>query len=138
MLATTTVLTSMISCSNVQRFTLLDRSQLDQSKGACTTFFRGTVTHRSGRQNLTLSENFQWGVPLNPENGWKEDITLEIEEIIKGDIDRDSITLKNVGPVSLSSSSANPWPVLRAKDYYIGWRARSGEHYTNLILIPAE
>ncbi len=134
--ACATIALALTNCTSVQQFTLRDTSQMEESRARSSVFVRGTVTHQMGRQNLTLRENLQWGAPAYPEEGWKQDMTIRIDEVLKGKVNQDSISLRDLGPISMFPDSGDPWPYLDAKEYYIGWHRQVGPHFSRLILIP--
>jgi hypothetical protein len=131
------LLVCLISCTNVQQFTLRDISQIDESKARSSTFVIGSLTHVIGRQNLTLWENLQWGAPAQPTNGWKCDMTVSIKQVLKGHVEQESITLQDLGPLSISPNMRDPWPYIKTpQTYYIGWQGRNSGKFSHLVLIP--
>ena len=131
------LLVCLISCANVQQFSLRDISQVEESEASSSTFVIGSLTHVIGRQNLTLWENLQWGAPAHPTNGWKCDMTVNIKQVLKGHVEQEAITLHDLGPLSTNPNMRDPWPYIKTpQTYYIGWQGRNAGQFSHLILIP--
>ena len=136
-LANVVLLVGLVGCASVQQFSLGDNSQIEECKTSSSTFVIGSLDQIIGRQNLTLWENLQWGVPAHPANGWKCDMMVRIKQVIKGRPAQESIVLRDLGPVSTSPGSRDPWPYLKTPEtYYIGWRGRNAGRFSHLVLIP--
>ena len=94
-LANALLLVGLIGCASVQQFSLRDISQKEECKASSSTFVIGSLTYVMGQQNLTLWENLQWGAPAHPTNGWKCDMKASIKQVLKGNVEQDTIIWDN-------------------------------------------
>lgn len=135
-LACVLMLPAVLGCSGLQHFSIRNAARTTESQTTSSTFVIASVTQQVWRQNLTLGENLQWGAPAHPKNGWMCDMTVSVDRVLKGAPDSVVLTFRNLGPASIGT--AEPWPSLAAKRYYIGWTKGASGRYHNLLFIPYE
>jgi hypothetical protein len=97
----------------------------------------GKIVKYVATPDLTFAENYLGPAPAKPKNGYKLDLTIAVDSIVKGDGYVKALELRWLyDPTDKGSYNAEVG-IAFGKRVYVGWLSESAGQYKGLMIVLA-
>ena len=124
-------------CEHVQPVALLQPDQRDHLVQASNTVVAGTITRDVATADLTFAEDHLEPYPSHPKNGYKMDLTIAIDEVVKGSADLKALELRALKDRMHSGSFDPSLGIYVGQRVFVGWASESSGTYESLMIVRA-